>query len=68
MNGSLCKIRFFNLYVKKVSVLLISNGSSLFLLTDVYFVTIVFSEQGWLRIALSSVFGKVFHGVGLGVF
>jgi hypothetical protein len=31
------------------SVLLISNGSSLFLLTDVYLVTIVFSEQGWLR-------------------
>jgi len=30
------------------SVLLISNGSSLFLLTDVYLVTIVFSEQGWL--------------------
>ena len=33
------------------SVLLISNGSSLILLTDHYLVTIVFSEQDWLRMA-----------------
>jgi hypothetical protein len=29
----------------------VNNGSSLFLLTDVYLVTIVFSEQGWLQMA-----------------
>ena len=59
-------------------------GSSLFLLTDVYFVTIVFSKQSWLRTAsvwtsdavsclhatLHVVFRilQVFHGVSLVVF
>jgi hypothetical protein len=33
------------------SVLVILNGSSLFLLREVYLVTIVFSEQDWLLVA-----------------
>ena len=42
-------------WLSLTSVLLILNGSPLFLLTDVYLLIIVFSEQGRLRMASVSV-------------